>query len=313
MQTTITIHPLPPYDFDLNAGHATYFRARYGSEIFEDGVYRRLLDLGESLVLASIRSTGDIDSPRLEVQLSGDHLDEQSTAKARLQVERVLGTDDDITSFYDMAKADQYLAPLVQSMWGLHTTLAVSAYEAIVQAILGQQISSHVARMLRTLMIETYGPSVEIQGEKYYAHPRPEALATAGVEGLRAIKFSLRKAEYVSGIAEGVASGELDLEGLRGLPADEVVKTLTAIRGVGPWTAHMLLIRALGYSDGFPHGDLAIQRAMGVLVNGGEPMSAEDALDFSHRWSPYRSYVTTYLFATLRAGILGTLPMSGTW
>ena len=58
MQTTLTIQPLPPYDFDLNAGHATYFRARYGSEIFEDGVYRRLLDLGESLVLASIRSTG---------------------------------------------------------------------------------------------------------------------------------------------------------------------------------------------------------------------------------------------------------------
>ena len=81
-----------------------------------------------------------------------------------------------------------------------------------------------------------------------------------------------------------------------------MVERLTAIRGVGPWTAHWLLISALGETDGFPSGDLALQRTMGRLVTGGPPMPAAEALAYSERWSPHRSYVTTYLFASTRAG-----------
>ena len=79
------------------------------------------------------------------------------------------------------------------------------------------------------------------------------------------------------------------------------------LRGVGPWTAHWLLIRAYGLPDGFPHGDLAVQRSLGLLHNRGR-LSAGEALDLSYRWSPYRSYLTTYLFAAARAGVLGDLP-----
>ena len=115
--------------------------------------------------------------------------------------------------------------------------------------------------------------------------PRPEALVTAGVAGLRAIKFSTRKSEYIVEIARGVAKGSLDLEGLTGRPADEVVAYLTAIRGVGPWTAQWLLIRALGRPDGFPHGDLALQRFLGRLTNDG-PFGAEEALGALDRLVP---------------------------
>lgn len=101
-----------------------------------------------------------------------------------------------------------------------------------------------------------------------------------------------------------MAKGSLDLEGLTGRPADEVVAYLTAIRGVGPWTAQWLLIRALGRPDGFPHGDLALQRFLGRLTNDG-PLGAEEALERSTGWSPYRSYVTTYLFAASRSGGVG--------
>ena len=126
-------------------------------------------------------------------------------------------------------------------------------------------------------------------------------MAASSIEELRGLKLSQRKAEYVHGVSKGVASGELDLEGLRGLPAAEVVERLTAIRGVGPWTAHWLLIGALGEPDGFPSGDLALQRTMGTLVGDGAPMAAAEALAYSERWSPHRSYVTTYLFAAARA------------
>ncbi|UCC66436.1 MAG: DNA-3-methyladenine glycosylase 2 family protein, partial [Deltaproteobacteria bacterium] len=191
--------------------------------------------------------------------------------------------------------------PLVLGLRGLHIPHTASVYEALVLAILGQQFISHVARMVRTLMIETYGPSADVSGVMYNAFPGPETIVAAGVDGLRAVKLSARKAEYITGIAARVASGELNLESLQHQPDEEVVRTLTGIRGVGLWTAQWLLIRALGRTDGFPHGDLALQRVLGILVNEGTPLSPDGALDHSRRWSPFRSYLTTYLFAAARS------------
>ncbi len=300
--TTFTLHPKPPYDFGLTASYTVYNRGRYGADVFEGGKLRRLLDLGDTLALATVRSLGTVDAPCLEVELTRPGLDDSAVERARGLLAWMLGADDDLTPFYDMALADTHLSALAKALWGLHIPRTASVYEALVLAILGQQISTHVARILRTLLIETYGLSAEIGGTRYFAFPRPETLVEAGVDGLRAIKFSQRKAEYVVGIASRVASGELALDELRDKSSEDVVKALTAIRGVGPWTAHWLMIRSLGHPDGFPHGDLALQRTMGALVNGGAPMSPQDALAFSERWSPYRSYVTTYLFASVRLG-----------
>ena len=253
------------------------------------------------MTLAVVRSTGTLESPCLEVELKGDSLDDATVSEAQSQIVRLLGIEGDLAPFYDMALADSHLSPFARGLRGLHLPLAVSTYEALILAILGQQISTHVARMLRTLLIETYGSNRQIEGETYYTFPRPEKVVEVGADGLRAIKFSVRKAEYIIDISSRVAFGQLDLDGLRHQSSDEAVEKLTSIRGVGPWTAHWLLVRALGHSDGFPHGDLALQRTMGLLVNGGVPMSAQDALDYSERWLPYRSYVTTYLFAATRS------------
>ncbi len=295
------MEPRPPYDFALTAAYVTHFQRRYAAESFEDGVFRRLLDLDGRAALAEARSAGGSDSPRVEVSLRGEGLEQADVEAARAQLALLLGTEDAVRPFYEMARADDHLVPLVEQLYGLHVPQAASVFEALTLSIVGQQISAQVARVLRGLIIETFGRRAEFDGESFYAFPRAEAVASASVEDLRALKLSQRKAEYVLGVAQRVASGELDLEGLRGLPAGEVVERLTAIRGVGPWTAHWLLIGALGEPDGFPSGDLALQRTMGTLVGDGAPMAAGEALAYSERWSPHRSYVTTYLFAAARA------------
>jgi DNA-3-methyladenine glycosylase II len=309
----VTITPTPPYDFELTAAYATYFRGQYGAEIFREGVFRRLLDCRGQLCLVGVRSLGTIDSPLLEVEIemADSSPDVNVVSEVKCQVEWILGTGQDLVSFYRMAMNDPAVGPLAVGLNGLHVPHTASVYEALVLAILGQQISSHVARVVRTLLIQTHGPSAEISGVTYYAFPRPEAMVAVGVEGLRAIKFSSRKAEYIRDIAARVASGELDLEDLQHQPDEEVVRTLVSIRGVGSWTAQWLLIRALGRPDGFPHGDLALQRLLGLLVNGSPPLSPEEALGYSRRWSPFRSYLTTYLFAAARSGRFGSLSRAG--
>ncbi len=305
-RASFSIEPVPPFDFDLTAGYLTYFRGRYGTDVFEEGVYRRMQRLKGGSALLSVWSTGTIDAPMLEAEVRSENLDEEMIVEARESLAWLLGTDDDLAPFYEMANADPHLPPVVKGMHGLHIAHTSTAYEALVLAILGQQISTHVARMLRNLIAETYGESLEVDGELYRAFPSPQSLADAGVEALRSIKFSQRKAEYISDISKQIVSGELDLESFRDQPADDVVKSLTKIRGIGPWTAQWLLIRALGYPDGFPHGDLAMERMMGMLVDPSadapKPMSSKEASEYSERWSPFRSYVTTYIFGAGRSG-----------
>ena len=306
-RTIILLKPKPPYDFELTASYAVYFRDYYGTESYYDGVFRRLLEIDGRLYPASVRSVGTMNSPKLEVELLADSLSPDIIGRARQQMAWILGIDEDLALFYDMTVEDQALAPIVRAFRGLHVPHTASVYEGLMLAILGQQISSHVARMLRTLLIETYGPSLEVGDRVLHIFPPAEALATAGISGLRAIKFSTRKSEYIVDIAARVVSGELYLEKLHDQPDEEVVRSLTDIRGVGEWTAQWLLIRSFGRSDGFPYGDLALQRTLGWLVGGGNIFSQDQALDYSRRWSPFRSYVTAYLFAALRSGRLPDL------
>ncbi len=105
-------------------------------------------------------------------------------------------------------------------------------------------------------------------------------------------------------VPEEPALNSLPQQITEGRSAAEVVASLTALRGIGPWTAQWLMIRSLGHTDGFPEGDLALQRTLGFLVNGGRRMSPEEALSYSVRWSPQRSYAVTYLFAGVRSGQL---------
>ena len=91
------------------------------------------------------------------------------------------------------------------------------------------------------------------------------------------------------------------------------MEELCRIRGVGPWTAHWLLIRAFDRADGFPHGDLALQRHVTAVMRGkaapgdGVRMTGDEALEASRPWSPHRSYATTYLFAAARRVSAGGL------
>ena len=195
------------------------------------------------------------------------------------------------------------MKPLVNLFKGLHIPQTLTVYEGLITAIIGQQISTNVASMLRSLIIELYGVSTRINGGTFYSFPTPQSIAEIGVEELVNNKFSRRKAEYIHSISEKEATGQIDLESTKRMTIEEATETLTCLRGVGPWTIQWLLIRSLGFSDGFPSGDLALQKILGESLNTRGKMTSEEALAFSQRWTPYRSWATTFIFAALRNGI----------
>jgi len=297
------ITPVAPFDFELTAGYLTYFQGRYATDSLVGGVYRRLLDLDGQLVLASVSSLGSLEKPELSVELQGEGLTSDNVEVATDKVAWILGVGQELEPFYASAQGDPAMAAITQRFHGLHMPHTASVFEALVLAILGQQIATNVARIIRTLLIETYGPRQTIDGETHYAFPRPETLAALRVEDLRGMKLSQRKAEYVHGIACTALDDPEFIEGLHHLDDEAVVRQITSLRGVGNWTAQWLLIRALGRPDALPLGDLALRRVVSRLYFQDEPLNDTQVEEFCRRWSPYRTYATTYMFTAMRTGM----------
>ncbi len=299
---TASIKPVPPFNFELTAGYHTYFQSRYGTDTMEDSVYRRLLDLDDKLVLASVRSIGTLDAPELALELQGPELSPDDVESATDRVSWLLGVDQDLAPFYELGRADQAMAGLVEQFYGLHLPHTASVFEALVLAVLGQQISTSVARIIRTLLIETFGPSAEFDGEIYYAFPRPASIWASSPAELHTMKLTQRKSEYVHGLAGSALDPEMGLERLEELTDGEIVEKLVALRGVGMWTAQWALIRAVGRPDALPLGDLALRRVVSRLFMDGEDVNDAKVEEIAQRWSPYRTYATVYLFSALRTG-----------
>ena len=299
---TTTIQPVAPFDFELTAGYHTYFQSRYGTDSMEDGVYRRLLDLGDKLALASVRSAGTVESPELVLEVQGPELEQGDVDLVRERVSWLLGVDQDLAPFYELGRADNAMAGLVEMFYGLHLPHTGTVFEALVLAVLGQQISTSVARIIRTLLIETFGPSAEFDGDTYYAFPRPAAIWASSPAELHTMKLTQRKSEYVHGLAGSALDSNVGLESLSSLTDQEIVAKLTALRGVGVWTAQWTLIRAVGRPDALPLGDLALRRVVSRLFKDGEDVTDGQVEEIAQRWSPYRTYATVYLFSALRTG-----------
>lgn len=301
---TVVLYPRPPFDFGLTAENQPYFRKGAADNAADCGVYQRLLDLGDKRVLATAQPVGDVETPAVAVELAGDGLTAADIEQGRELMARLLGTEQDLTGFYGMAAGEPVMAGLVARFYGMHLPRAGSVFEALALAVLGQQLAASVARVIRGLLIETYGAREIFEGREYYAFPRPEAIAGASIEELRGLKLSQRKAEYLQGMAREELARPGGLAAALGpLSDEEAVRELTALRGVGRWTAEWVLTRALGRDDAFPVGDLALRRVVARLYFAGAALTDGELGEFSGRWMPYRSWATHYLFAVLRAGV----------
>ena len=303
-QHSLTLTPTPPYNFRLTMEHLASFGTGARVNIFENGQYSRLLNVEGNLILAQVRSVGTVENPRLEATIHGNELTDQTLNSVQNTMTWILGGDAPLSEFYDAALNDPVLAPIVKQLYGLKISQTPTVFEAFVQSIFSQQIATNVARIIGSLLLERYAATMTHQGHTYYAFPTPESLLPEGIPGLRGIKLSNRKAEYILDVAAAIVDGSLDMEGLRLLPDAEATKRLLTLRGVGPWTAHWLLLRALGRTDAFPAGDLALRRVVSRLYFKDKVLSVNELEEFSERWSPWRSLYTTYLFAALRRGLL---------
>jgi DNA-3-methyladenine glycosylase II len=163
------------------------------------------------------------------------------------------------------------------------------AYGALLRSIVGQQLSTKAAATIYGRMLELFG-----------GHPpTPKQLLGADPEKIRAAGLSRPKIAYLRDLAQHVEEGTLELERLPDLPDEEVAEQLTAIKGLGQWTADMFLMFHLRRPDILPVGDQGIRRAMQVEYRLRKLPEPKRMQQIAKPWQPYRTLACLYLWSSL--------------
>ena len=210
-------------------------------------------------------------------------------------VRKLLGSEFDLHGFASFARDDPVLARIVPALAGFRPPLAPDPFETLVTSITAQQVSLRAAFAIRNRLIERFGE----RAVHAYAFPTGERLAAAEPPELRELGFSQRKGEYVVALARS----DLDLDALGDLPDEEITARLTALPGIGEWTADWFLARHLARPHAWPAGDLALRKAVGAFLDGGRALTIEETRSFSSRFAPFENLSAHYLLTGVRMGL----------
>ena len=255
-----------PFDFELSTAR---FRASGldRATVWEDGALYRAVG-GREIRIAEAAGGVEVE-PRDE--------------DVERVVRKVVGFEFDLVGFSAWAAGEERLAPFVVRFAGYRPTLAPDPFEMLVGAITAQQVSLFSALAIRNRLVERLGECVG----RVWAFPTRERVAAASEEELCSLGFSRRKAEYVIGLARS----DVDLESLALLSDEEVQARLTALRGLGEWTADWFLARYLGRPRAWPAGDLALRKAVRALYGDA------DVRAIGARFDPFQNLTAHYLLA----------------
>ena len=195
------------------------------------------------------------------------------------------------TKFFDygreetdyLTNADEALGAAIKRMGKVERVVIPDLFTALVHAIVAQLISAKAVRTIWDRMLSRFG---EIT---------PLHLAAQTADTIQSCGITMKKALCIRHIAQTVASGAFRLDELKELPDAEVIKKLTALDGVGRWTAEMLLIHALERRDVVSWGDIAIRRGM-MKLYGLPTITKEQFEKYRHSYSPYGSVASIYLW-----------------
>jgi DNA-3-methyladenine glycosylase II len=172
----------------------------------------------------------------------------------------------------------------------LHAYREGDLFSALCETIVSQQLSVRVADVIFGRICRLCAPE---------PHPTPASVLALSVEQLRGAGLSRPKASYVHDLAEKVTSGALDLHTLEHLPDEEVITALSTVKGIGRWSAQMILLFRFNRPDVWPIGDLAIVRALERFHRLRKPPTLQRLERFGEPWRPYRSVAAWYLWASL--------------
>jgi DNA-3-methyladenine glycosylase II len=272
------VHEIPlvmPYRLDLTVSALRRLPNNVVDVLTPQGAYVRALPGFPEPVI--VRATRARNSHSLSVAIEGDARHDAAVLDL---VRQILGVDCGLARFYRAAAHFPWLAPLVKRMRGVKPPRHPTLWEACANAIVFQQLSLRAASAIMHRLIVAVGRSVKVVNlpVPLYLFPTPESVRRASNDRLRATGLSAYKVAALRRVAEALESGALDAALLERCTSGEATAMLCRIRGIGPWTAAVILLRGLGRLDVFPTNDSSVASNI-ALIAGSAPFDVQRVLN----------------------------------
>jgi DNA-3-methyladenine glycosylase II len=295
----LQLKPLAPYDLRLNV------RMFIGKDPqvsgFENNTFWQVIRINNKPILANIKSTGSVDEPALSVTLKSD---KKINVDDRISAEKIIAymfnLDFNLAEFYEDVKTDIILSKITGEFRGLNNLTTATVFEGLASSIIEQQISYIAAQSIERHMIRDYGEALHLDNEIYYAFPTPQSLSKLTKQKLRESGLSFRKAEYIINISKLIMTDKLDLESFKKYTdMNEIIEELSQLRGVGPWTAHLTVLRSMHHRhEAFPADDLGLRKAISHYYYDDKKISAENARKIANKWGKWKGLAAYYILVS---------------
>lgn len=248
-----------PFRLDLTVSALRRLSTNMVDVLTPEREYVRVLGGAHAPVFVRVKQSGP---EVLTVVLDGDAGD---CAQVLPLIRRMLGVDCDLTHFNRAAKRISWLAPLADRMRGVKPPRYPTLWEACVNAIVFQQVSLFAASAIMRRLLIALAEPFEHQGLTLYKFPGVERVLEGNGDIARAVGLSANKCATLRRVGEALASGALHEEMLEERASPDAAALLRQIKGIGPWTATVILLRGLGRLDVFPMNDSSVARNLTLV------------------------------------------------
>lgn len=284
----------PPFEWPVMLAFFR-FRAVAGIEHVPHDAYIRSVNLGETHGILEVRQAAETSELVATIVTDGHGDGEDLTPRLR----RTFDLDADLVAITQHLSRDPFLAPLIAARPALRVPAHWEPFETAIRAILGQQVSLVAARRLNARLVERAGPVIGEPSDEapYRLFPTPQQVLDADLSEMGMPGARVRTMQAV---AEAVLADPALFR--RGKTVEETVERLCAIKGIGPWTAQYIAIRACREPDGFPASDAGLLR--GTADKNGQRPTPVDLTARAEAWRPYRAYAAHHIWAQDEADVI---------
>ena len=248
-----------------------------------------------------IRTIGTPEKPGL-IKISGDEQNNQLVCHIHSsQTAQLLATVEKIKSIFDLGadpqtiltklKFDKTLWQKVKINPGLRVPGCWNGFEIAVRSITGQQVSVLGATTVMGRIVKQYGTPTNLDSTVNYLFPTPQALADLDPASLSMPKA---RANTIAIVAKALVNGELCFS--PGQDSHALIKQLIEFKGIGPWTAQYIAMRALAQPDALLEGDLVLEKKAALLYGLNDRMKTKELLERAESWRPWRAYAAMHIW-----------------
>ena len=296
-----TASPAAPFDFAKTLDFLRRFPPTFGLNMVVGNCVHKAQRINGRTVLFRISARGTVQQPFLHYTV--DLHKAQDLAEAEKEaiewLRFFLGWDDDLHEFYELAEHDPYFAPIACALYGYHHVKFPSPFEAAVWAIVSQRNQATVARGMHQALLKGLGHRISRYGLDYWAFPEAQEVAPLEVSDLPTSLRPMRRGEYILDAARAFATANPAF--LRSGPVNAVEDWLRGIKGIGPWSARFVLLRALGRTYVHPEDDRFVIDAASLVYGEGRRLTPLEVGTLADAYGAWKGYWAHYLWLAVRS------------